>query len=386
MAAIVPHFGETMIFSVDTLITLLQALQLVALAPCLFVMAFLLITARDLQPVIVPCLYFVALACSFMLPLLGVWPQLDIHSGSGGVVYGGLIFVQSLLPAMSFLLIIQFATGAIPRLPYWGILALPLIGGSGVVYASLLADELCFSTYGCIPSAAVEGLYSTFSNALIFLLLVASFAHARKQSAPQVLDSRNRYWLIVALIGLNLLVMGVDLARIGEFMQQADALFATTLLRMTFIYVVLTLLFRVFDVSHNVTVDNAESTQPRKNTARDVKDREIIGGFEALMEEEQLYREMECGRETVAKALSVNENTLSRIINQHYKLRFTDVVNQYRVKEAQRLLVANPKQAVTDIAFEVGFNSIPSFNRVFKESSGFSPSEYRNTRLAARKR
>jgi AraC-like DNA-binding protein len=72
---------------------------------------------------------------------------------------------------------------------------------------------------------------------------------------------------------------------------------------------------------------------------------------------------------------------LSRIINQHYKLRLTDVINQYRVKEAQMLLVTNPDQAITDIAFEVGFNSIPSFNRVFKDGCGVSPSEYRNNHV-----
>ncbi len=32
---------------------------------------------------------------------------------------------------------------------------------------------------------------------------------------------------------------------------------------------------------------------------------------------------------------------------------------------------------VTQIAFDVGFNSLASFNRVFKETTGQSPTEYR---------
>ncbi|MCH2547508.1 MAG: helix-turn-helix domain-containing protein [Alphaproteobacteria bacterium] len=374
-----------MIFSTNTLITLLQALQLVALAPCLFVILFLVITAHERRLILVPCLYFTALASSFIIPLLAIWPMFNGDSDQAMFTRGGLIFIQSLLPALSFLLIIQFAIGKTPRPLYWAILALPLLGGSGVVYAAMLSDELCIGEWGCISSQAVEGLYSTFSNALIFLLLVVMFAHARKDTNRESFQSRNRYWLIVALIGLNLILMALDLLHIAGVMHPADALFATTLLRMTFIYVVLTLLFRVFDRRAMVR-EATEAREPSKKPASDEKDLALVKGFEVLMQEKQIYREMECSRETVANALGINENMLSRIINQHYKLRFTDVVNQYRVKEAQRLLVANPDQAITDIAFEVGFNSIPSFNRVFKESCGFSPTEYRNTRLLPHKK
>lgn len=367
-----------MIFSADMLITLLQALQLVALAPCLFVIAFLLLTVRK-REALVPCLYFAALAAGFVLLLLPLWQNQATHVANNTWLRGSLIFAQSLLPALSFLLVIQFAQGRMPSLPYWGILALPLVGGSGVVYASLLAEELCFSGIGCVPTDAVGGIYNTFSNALLFLLLVVLFARARREGkAP--LHERSRYWLIVSLICLNLLVTEVELLRVAGKMAVPDAEFTLTLLRMTFIYVVLTLLFRVFDRKAPLAEGETQEDTPLEE-----KDREWIAAFERLMQEEQAYREMECSRSSIAQALDVHENTVSRIINQHYGMRLNDVVNQYRVREAQRLLVANPDQAVTDIAFEVGFNSIPSFNRVFKESCGFSPREYRMMRLGRTK-
>lgn len=351
-----------MVFSTDRLITLLQALQLVALAPCLFVILFLLLAVRRADA-LVPCLYFSALAACFLFPLLPLWGEY------GEWPRGALLFMQSLLPAFSFLLIIQFAQARVPPLPYWGILALPLVGGSGMVYASLLAGEVCLAHMGCIAAEAVGRLYATFSNALIFLLLVALFARARREGkAP--LAERNRYWLIVALIGLNLLVTMVDLLRVGGHMAVGEAEFTATLLRMAFIYVVLTLLFRVFDKGRTVMAQTPDRQQ------QDDKDKALVEAFEQLMRNGH-YREMECNRHSIAKALGVHENTVSRVINRHYGMRFTDVVNGYRVREAQRLLLANAEQAVTDIAFEVGFNSIPSFNRVFKERCGHSPSAYR---------
>ncbi|NMB97695.1 MAG: AraC family transcriptional regulator [Clostridiaceae bacterium] len=57
---------------------------------------------------------------------------------------------------------------------------------------------------------------------------------------------------------------------------------------------------------------------------------------------------------------------------------FARYVNDIRIEKAQTLLKSS-KQNITDIAFEVGFNSIKTFNRVFKEKVGCTPSEYRKS-------
>lgn len=363
---------------IHSMISVLQALQLVALAPCVFVIVFLLTTQRERMRILVPCLYFMALAASFLLPLMELWPQLSRHP-----VYSGVIFAPTLLPALSFLLIIQFATDRVPPPAYWGVLALPLIGGSGLVYASLLADELCLPSGKCFSATDVEGLYATLGNGLIFLLLMAVFMRTGN-ARPRNKTARNEYWLIVALIGLNLCSMAVALWQLQGTLAELEAVFIDTVLRMTFIYVVLTLLFRVFD--HTKASEQPETRAIRQSPAQLQRDKAVIEAFEKLMREQQLYREMDCSRESIAQKLDISENMLSRIINQHYQARFTDVINQYRVKDAQRLLLADSEQAVTDIAFGVGFNSIPSFNRVFKDNTGFSPTAFRATRVGKRRR
>ena len=77
--------------------------------------------------------------------------------------------------------------------------------------------------------------------------------------------------------------------------------------------------------------------------------------------------------------MGTNEQTISRLINSHFKKSFTDLVNHYRVEEAKQRLLSE-ETAITVIAFEVGFNSIASFNRVFKEKVGSSPSEFRSAK------
>lgn len=85
----------------------------------------------------------------------------------------------------------------------------------------------------------------------------------------------------------------------------------------------------------------------------------------------------------LAVELGISSHLLSQVINEHFKLNFFDFVNQYRV-EAFKELIGNPKYdnfSLLGIAFECGFNSKSAFNRVFKKSTGLTPSQYKDTAL-----
>jgi AraC-like DNA-binding protein len=57
-------------------------------------------------------------------------------------------------------------------------------------------------------------------------------------------------------------------------------------------------------------------------------------------------------------------------------LNFTDYVSRIRVEKAKNLLL-NHNLRVSEIAYEVGFQSLTHFNRVFKKVMGQSPTDYR---------
>lgn len=59
-------------------------------------------------------------------------------------------------------------------------------------------------------------------------------------------------------------------------------------------------------------------------------------------------------------------------------LTFTAYVARTRVEAAKKLLL-NPQVRISEVAFEVGFQSLTHFNRVFKEISGLSPTQYRES-------
>ena len=63
-------------------------------------------------------------------------------------------------------------------------------------------------------------------------------------------------------------------------------------------------------------------------------------------------------------------------------INFTEHVSRVRTEKAKNLLL-NPNLRISEIAYEVGFQSLTHFNRVFKNIVGESPTDYRGHLPAA---
>ncbi|HWT26348.1 MAG TPA: response regulator [Mobilitalea sp.] len=80
----------------------------------------------------------------------------------------------------------------------------------------------------------------------------------------------------------------------------------------------------------------------------------------------------------VAEKTYVSQWHLSKLLNRHLGQNFSEILNNIRVKEAQKLL-RDPSLRIGDIAEIVGFIDMAHFSRVFKKNMGISANEYRNT-------
>ncbi len=78
----------------------------------------------------------------------------------------------------------------------------------------------------------------------------------------------------------------------------------------------------------------------------------------------------------VAKAVNTSSFYFCKMFRKVTGINFTDYVARLRIERARNLLL-NPNLRISEIAFEVGFQSLTHFNRVFKRILGQSPTAYR---------
>lgn len=83
----------------------------------------------------------------------------------------------------------------------------------------------------------------------------------------------------------------------------------------------------------------------------------------------------------VAKAVNTSTFYFCKMFKKATGLHFTDYVSRVRMEKAKNLLL-NPNLRISEVAYQVGFQSLTHFNRVFKKIAGQSPTAYR-AQLAA---
>jgi AraC-like DNA-binding protein len=115
----------------------------------------------------------------------------------------------------------------------------------------------------------------------------------------------------------------------------------------------------------------------KKSLIQGLSKDKIIDRLHELMEVEKIYRQFDLKLDDVAAMLLITPHQLSEFVNDYMKMNFTSYINHYRVEEAKRLLVSNPEQSTLSIGFDVGFGSKQSFNTIFKQQTGMTPSGYR---------
>ncbi len=93
------------------------------------------------------------------------------------------------------------------------------------------------------------------------------------------------------------------------------------------------------------------------------------------------YLSPEYNLQMMADDLNISKHKLSQAINSSQRKNFYQLINGYRIEEVKRKL-ADPNYrhySILGIAIESGFNSKSSFNRIFKENTGLTPTEYLNS-------
>lgn len=360
-----------MFFNYDVSFSLVEWLTLSGLLQTIVILVYIVFRVRDWRQTLIPFAYFLFLALAF-----GLQFALRLEEFTQPLRLG-LWFARAMGAPLCYLLVYQVATlSSVPwrrlvlllavPVPLAAVLALTVARLQHVCDAGALCDRFFDLLYWCGSMAGALCILFIWAHKNIF------------NSLWNVRGSRERYWLVITLIGANILRIAAGLlfatGRLGW--DDSDAL--QVALGIAFAYLATTTLFRVYPLPVQLN-----STSRTATLLLSEEERAIAEKVRHLMELDKLYQEPTFSRADLAKEVGTSENTLSKVINRVFGKSFPRLLNEFRVEDAKRLL-QDPSIPIQVLAFEVGFNSLASFNRVFREVTGDTPSHYRALLLASK--
>jgi AraC-like DNA-binding protein len=136
-------------------------------------------------------------------------------------------------------------------------------------------------------------------------------------------------------------------------------------------------------LTENEIPDNPENSEskPARSVLNDKQIEELTNTILQYLKTKKPYLNPDYSLQMMADDLNISRHKLSETINNGQKKNFYKLINEFRVQEVKEMLV-NPAfshYSVLGVGLECGFNSKSSFNRIFKEETGFTPSEFKRT-------
>lgn len=110
---------------------------------------------------------------------------------------------------------------------------------------------------------------------------------------------------------------------------------------------------------------------------------QIIAALEEAMNVKQLFLDSTITIDKLATLLSCQKHHLSQALNDKLGVSFNEYINRKRTEAAKQMLADPGKNhyTIASVAYDAGFNSLSTFNEVFKKIAGLTPSQYRKMGL-----
>jgi AraC-like DNA-binding protein len=106
---------------------------------------------------------------------------------------------------------------------------------------------------------------------------------------------------------------------------------------------------------------------------------QLFEEIQGIVERDQLFLDSQLTLSSLAAATGFSRHQVSEALNGHAGKNFYEFINAYRVAAVQRRLSEGDRRKLLDIAMDCGFSSKSTFNAIFKQSVGLTPTAYRKT-------
>ncbi|MEQ9365667.1 MAG: helix-turn-helix transcriptional regulator [Leptospirales bacterium] len=365
----------------DSIMTeLLDSLRFICVSHLAVYIVFLLGHYRRINSARYSAAFCAGLICYLVYPLA-------IRLGAPDWLQWALIAIMSCQGFCFWMLALSFfRDGFRSRWHHWLILFFR-ISCSLLLFAVYPAEDL---------SPINEFLYSL--PLVIFSVVLAGLGvwEALREYSSDLIESRRRlrvWYLTVgggAIVFVSLFRLGIagpDLREVHEL----ATLGITLLLIYAFFLSGLQLRESLFESGPEADPEYATASgRPKPRDLRDAPDSgetghtpvdaDLARKLTAAFEDDLIYRREGLTIRQLARYLDAHEYRVRRLINAGLGYRnFNDFLNRYRIQEACEILLDSERARlpIVRIADDLGYRSLGSFNKAFRELTGQTPSEYR---------
>jgi AraC-like DNA-binding protein len=120
----------------------------------------------------------------------------------------------------------------------------------------------------------------------------------------------------------------------------------------------------------------------KRKSLSESKRKQYLAKLEKFVQEKKPYLSSTINLNELADMVGIPPRSLSEVLNDSLNRNFFDFINTYRINEAEQLLInsEDPSLTVSEILYDVGFNSKSAFYSAFKKYKGYSPSQLKQIR------
>jgi AraC-like DNA-binding protein len=133
---------------------------------------------------------------------------------------------------------------------------------------------------------------------------------------------------------------------------------------------------KIIDIQNSTSGKQPEKY--KKSAMTDDLQSELLDKILVLMEDAAIICDTDFSIDRLAELVQSNQTYVSQTINNVLRKNFRSFLNEYRIREAQRLFSSPDafKYTIEATALQVGFKSQSSFRDAFKEVTGVNPNFY----------
>ncbi|WP_422358869.1 helix-turn-helix domain-containing protein [Reichenbachiella sp.] len=268
---------------------------------------------------------------------------------------------------------------------YFGAVAFSLIGPCTYWYLhSLLKPTFRLHTrhayhlipglliFMALPFVTVEVVFGLYQLSMLFMLIyvVIGILKFNKSRITNRLDNLRWKWTMYFNAGIGLLML-LFLAQSFYF---DSVVYKSIIVASAFVLYTITLVALRY-------VKLFMYEPARKNKQQQIG--ELGERIENLMSQEDIFANPLMSVSLLGKQLKVPAYQVSLAINSYSKKSFPELINTYRIRKAEQMLVDPHKShfTVEAIAYACGFSALSAFYTAFKRTNRKTPNKYRNNAL-----